>query len=95
VLTFKVEAGGSTERDTWVAALEQAKQMGAEAGRRGASADKLEQLKRVSYSRALDITLLWLYRLCHCSVYVLCNGSVSRTSHAKHAHMTMQWSPVH
>jgi hypothetical protein len=48
VLTFKVEAGGRTERDTWVAALEQSKQMGAEAGRRGASAEKLEQLKKVS-----------------------------------------------
>jgi hypothetical protein len=48
VLTFKVEYGGKNERDTWVEALEQAKQQGAEAGRRGGSAEKLEQLKKVS-----------------------------------------------
>jgi hypothetical protein len=58
VLTFKVEAGGKTERDTWVAALEQAKQLGAEAGRRGASAEKLEQLKKVSNTTAVDTTIL-------------------------------------
>ncbi|WIA29062.1 hypothetical protein OEZ86_011574 [Tetradesmus obliquus] len=50
VLTFKVEAGGKHERDTWVEALEQAKQLGAETGRRGGSAEKLEQLKKVSFN---------------------------------------------
>jgi hypothetical protein len=50
VLVFKVVSGGKHERDTWVEALEQAKQQGAETGRRGGSAEKLEQLKKVSNS---------------------------------------------
>ncbi|WIA08989.1 hypothetical protein OEZ85_008403 [Tetradesmus obliquus] len=54
VLTFKVEAGGKHERDTWVEALEQAKQLGAETGRRRGSAEKLEQLKKTAEEMLLE-----------------------------------------
>lgn len=78
-LTFKLEAGGSAERDRWVAALQAAKARAhAEAERPasgGSGGGNLEQLKRVGVislraclltcaSSIIDLLLLCLQRTC-------------------------------